>query len=192
MRQARTTTAAQALRDTAALTRRTPELIAIWGRGRVDPALREEVMLAVAEANACNLCSLAHRRWAAAEGVSDEELAAIEDRDPEQFDRATWAAIAWAQARTRADLSPVPEELEAELARHYDEGGRADLELITQAMGMANRTANTFDALLERLRGRPVAESRVGDELALGTVVALTIPPVTAYLTVRSLVKRRT
>lgn len=149
-------------------------------------------MLAIAQANACDLCTLAHRRWALAEGVTDEELAAIEGQDPKQFDRRTWAAIAWAQARTRADLDPVPDELEAELARHYDEGERADLELVTQAMGVANRSANTFDALLERLRGRPVAGSRVGDELALGSVVALSIPPVATYLTLRRLLGGRT
>jgi AhpD family alkylhydroperoxidase len=187
VRRPRTTTAAKALRETAVLATRTTELIAIWGRGRLDPRLREEVMLAVAQANACDLCTLAHRRWALAEGVTDEELAAIEGHDPKQFDRRTWAAIAWAQARTRADVIPVPDELEAELARHYDERERADLELVTQAMGTANRSANTFDALLERLRGRPVAGSRLGDELTIGSVVALTIPPVGAYIAARRL-----
>jgi AhpD family alkylhydroperoxidase len=191
VRQARTTTAAKAVRETAALSVRTPNLIAIWGRGRLDPRLREEVMLAVAEANACDLCTLAHRRWALAEGVTDEELAAIEAQDPKHFDRRTWAAIAWAQARTRADLDPVPGELEAELARHYDEGERADLDLVTQAMGVANRSANTLGALLERLRGRPVPGSRVTDELALGSIVALSIPPVAAYLALRRAVGRR-
>ena len=191
MRQARTTTAGKALRETAALAARTPELVAVWGRGRLAPRLREEIMLAVAQANACDLCTLAHRRWALAEGVTDEQLAAIEGQDPKRFDRRTWAAIAWAQARTRADLDPVPEELEVELARHYDERERADLELVTEAMGVANRSANTFDALLERLRGRPVAGSRIGDELALGSIVALSIPPVAAYLGLRRARGRR-
>ena len=147
-------------------------------------------MLAVAEANACHWCTLAHRRWALAEGVTDDELAAIEGQDVEHFDRRTWAAIAWAQARTRTDLGPVPDELEAELARHYDESERADLELVTRAMGVANRSANTFDALLDRLRGRPVAGSRVGDELALGSIVAMTIPPVATYLALRGVLGR--
>jgi AhpD family alkylhydroperoxidase len=142
-------------------------------------------MVAVAEANSCQLCTMAHRRWALAEGVGDDELAAIEGHDSEPFDRRTWAAIAWAQARTRADLGPVPEELEADLARHYDERERADLELVTRVMGLANRSANTFDALLGRLRGSPVPGSRVGDELALGGIVALSIPPVAGYLLLR-------
>lgn len=148
-------------------------------------------MLAVSKANACRWCTLAHRRWALAEGVSDEELAAIEGQEPDRFDRRTWAAIAWAQARTRTDLGPVPEELEAELARHYDAGERSDLELVTRVMGAANLSANTFDALLGRLRRRPVAGSRVGDELAIGSLVALAIPPVAAYLGLRRALRSR-
>jgi hypothetical protein len=54
-------------------------------------------------------------------------------------------------------------------------------------MGVATRSANTFNALLARLRGRPIAGSRVGDELVLGSVVALTIPPVAGYLGLRRL-----
>lgn len=182
-----TTTTATALREATALAGRHRDLAAIWRGGRLDPRLREEVMLAVAEANACRWCTLAHRRWALSEGATDEELAAIEGHDPAQFDRRTWAAIAWAQSRTRTDLGPVADGLEAELARYYDRDERADLDLVTRVMGLANRSANTFDALLARLRGRPVAGSRVGDELVLGSVVALTIPPVAAYLGLRRL-----
>ena len=185
MPEAQTTTTLAALREAGALGRRGRDVAAVWRSGRLDPRLREEVMVAVAEANSCRLCTMAHRRWALAEGVSDAELAAIEGRDPQAFDRRTWAAIVWAQARTRTDLGPVPEELEAELARHYGEGERADLELVTRVMGLANRSANTFDALLGRLRGRPVPGSRVGDELALAGIVALSIPPVAGYLAVR-------
>jgi hypothetical protein len=47
--------------------------------------------------------------------------------------------------------------------------------------GVANRSANTFDAPLRRVRGRPAAHGRLGDELALGSVVALAIPPVATY-----------
>jgi AhpD family alkylhydroperoxidase len=186
VRTPRTTTAAAALREAAALASRAQDLIAVWGRQRLDPRLREEVMLAVAEANACHWCTMAHRRWALAEGVTDAELAAIEGQEADRFDRRSWAAIAWAQARTRTDLGPVPVELEAELARHYDEAERADLELVTQAMGVANRSANTFDAL----RGRPVLGSHIGDELAIGSVVALAIPPVATYLALRRLLGR--
>ncbi len=170
------------LAETGRLARRLPDLAAIWGARRLDPQLREKVMLAVAQATACRLCTLAHRRWAIAEGITDAELAALEDQDAEQFDRRTWAAIAWADARARTNLGPVPVELEDELARHYDPRERDDLDLVTRIMTFANRSANTFDALLGRLRGRPVPGSRLPDELMIGTIVAFSIPPVAAYL----------
>ena len=145
-------------------------------------------MLAVAKANACRWCTLAHRQWALAEGVTDAELAALEDQRAERFDRRTWAAIAWAQARAHADLGPVPIEFEDELARHYSQTEREDLDLVTTLMTIANRSANTFDALLARLRGHPVPGSRLLDELLVGTSVAVSIPPVAGYL---ALARRR-
>jgi AhpD family alkylhydroperoxidase len=139
-------------------------------------------MLAVSQANACRLCTLAHRRWALAEGVTDTELAALESQDPEQFDRRTWAALAWADARARADLGPVAVEFEDELARHYSASEREDLELVATVMMIANRSANTLQALLRRLRGQPVVGSSLLDELLIGSAVALSIGPVAGYV----------
>jgi AhpD family alkylhydroperoxidase len=180
-----TTSTAALLVQAGRIARRLPDVAAIWGTRRLDPRLREEVMLAVAQANACRLCTLAHRRWALAEGVTDAELAALENQDPDRFDRRTWAAIAWADARARASLGPVPEEFEDELARHYSAAERDDLDLVTTLMTVANRSANTFDALLARLRGRPVPGSRLLDELLIATGVAVSIPPVAGYLVLK-------
>jgi AhpD family alkylhydroperoxidase len=164
------------------------DIAAIWGEQRVDPKLREQVMLAVAQANACRLCTMAHRRWALAEGVTDAELAALEQHDQARFDRRTWAAVAWADARARADLGPVADEFERELARYYSRAERDDLDVVTRVMTIANRSANAFDALRERLRGRPGPGSRLPDELIIGTFVAASIPPVAGYL---ALTRRR-
>jgi hypothetical protein len=73
-------------------------------------------------------------RGALAEGVTDTELAALEDQDAERFDQRTWSALAWADARTRADLGPVAVEFEDELARHYSPAEREDLDLVTTVM----------------------------------------------------------
>lgn len=186
--RAATTTLPALASQAAGLGRRLPDVAAVWGAGRLDPKLREEVMLAVARANGCRWCTMAHRQWALAEGVTDAELAALEDQRPEAFDRATWAAIAWAQARAHADLGRVDAEFERELARHYDAEQRGDLDLLVRGMTLANLSANTFDALLARLRGRPVPGSRLFDEVVIGTGVALSVPPVAAYL---ALVRRR-
>ena len=55
---------------TAGLLRQAPDLKAIWIGGRLEPAFREEIMVAVAAANNCRQCSFAHREWALAEGLS--------------------------------------------------------------------------------------------------------------------------
>jgi hypothetical protein len=68
------------------------------------------------------------------EGVTDTELAALEDQDAEQFHRRTWAALAWADARTRADLVRAAVEFEDELVRHYSPAEREDLDLVTTVM----------------------------------------------------------
>ncbi len=73
-------------------------------------------------------------------------------------------------------------EFEDELARYYSARERDDLDLVTTVMTIANRSANTFDALLARLSGRPVSGSRLLDELLIGTAVALSVPPVAAYV----------
>ncbi len=44
-------------------------------------------------------------------------------------------------------------------------------------MTIANRPANTFDALPARLRGRPVPGSRLPAGLLIGAGVALSVPP---------------
>ena len=185
---ARTTDAPTLLAQTAWILRRLPRVAAIWGARRLDPKLREQVMLAVAQANACRWCTLAHRRWALSEGVTDAELAALEGQDAERFDRRTWAAIAWADARARANLGPAPPEFEEELARYYSSTERDDLDVVTIMMTIANRSANPLDALLARLHGRPVPGSRLLDELQIGAGVALSIPPAAAYL---ALTRRR-
>ncbi len=68
------------------------------------------------------------------------------------------------------------------LGRYYSAAERDDLDLVTTLMTVANRSANTFDALLARLRGRPVPGSRLLDELLIATGVAVSVPPVAGYL----------
>ena len=89
MREVQTTTTLAALREAVALGRRGRDVAAVWRSGRLDPRLREEVMVAVAEANSCRLCTMAHRRWALAEGVPAsmydiDDLAAV---DPLKINR---------------------------------------------------------------------------------------------------------
>jgi AhpD family alkylhydroperoxidase len=179
----RTYTLRELFGDLKSLAPRLPSLWSIWVRGRLPPALRERVIIAVAQVNSCRMCEHAHTRMALEAGVSDAELAALENMDERAFNRRTWLAIAYARERTKADFAPVSRDepqdaaLEALGAR-----ARRDVEDVARVMTVANRIANTLNALSDRRRGHPVPGSRLFDELLinfmflpgawLGTLVA--------------------
>ena len=164
---------------------RMKELWSIWVGGRLSPALREQVIVAVAQTNACGMCEHAHARHALAAGVSDSELAALENMDEDAFDRPTWLAVSHARSRTKADFTPGEgNELEAAVVEALGRQTCSDTEDVARVMTVANRIANTLNALPARRRGRPFPGSRLGDELVinllflpgawLGTLVAAT------------------
>jgi AhpD family alkylhydroperoxidase len=145
--------------------------------------LREQVIVAVAQANACRMCEHAHTRMALEAGVSDAELAAIEEMDEAAFDRGTWVAIAHARETAKADLRTTGQDRVDEAATLVlGDQTRRDVEDVARVMTVANRIANTLNALSDRWRGRPVPGSRLFDELVinvlflpgawLGTVIA--------------------
>ncbi len=175
-------------RSTAALARRASDLRAIWFEHRLDPAFREELMVAVAAANTSRQCSFAHREWAKGEGLSLSELAAIEHKQPEKaLDARTWAAVAWAQAAARSHfrLAEVPDVIEANFRGRFSSQEQADIELVARTMTWMNRTSNAVDAALSRLRGEPVPEGGVLRELTAVLIYVLTTPFVLVILSVK-------
>ncbi|MGB5372984.1 MAG: carboxymuconolactone decarboxylase family protein [Polyangiales bacterium] len=171
--------------DLGSVLTRAPALWAIWIGGRLPRALREQIIVAVAKVNACRMCEHAHTRMALEAGVSDAELAALEDMNPSAFDRRTWLAIAHARERTRANFAPVADDACQEaLNEALSAQTRSDVEDLARVMTVANRIANTLNALPDRWRGNPVPDSRIFDELVinflflpgawLGTLVAAT------------------
>ncbi len=170
-------------RDLVSISARVPALVAIWLGGRLDPALREQIVVAVAKVNACRMCEHAHTRMALEAGVSNAELAALEDMDEAAFDRRAWLAIAHARQRTKADfVRPAVDEAEDALVEELGVQTYRDVEDVARVMTVANRIANTLNALSDRVRGKPVPGSRLLDELLinilflpgawLGTLVA--------------------
>jgi AhpD family alkylhydroperoxidase len=67
---------------------------AALGSGVLHPALREQIAIAVAEANGCDTCLAAHTEFGRQEGLSDGELDAA--RDGRSMDPATTAALGFA------------------------------------------------------------------------------------------------
>jgi len=154
----------------------------IWGKQDLDPGFREELMLAVAKLNDCRYCTWGHHEWAYMSGVSEEELAQLENMDSEGFDRVKWVAISYVRALVSAGFGEVSPELLDEMNEHYSPKEIKEIELVAQVMDIANRGANTWDAMLSRIRGNPANDSHLVDELVMSGVFWSAAPVVVMML----------
>ena len=165
--------------------RRRRDLWAIYGQGRLDPQFREQIMLSAAAADDSRQCSFAHREWARAVGLPEEDLAALEGLDFSKFDDRRWAAFNWAQAYARNDLGEIPADVESNFRHHFDAQERADIELAARSMYWLNETSNTVDAFLARLRREPYPTSSAWIELLAIIVYAVCVPILITWLSLR-------
>ncbi|HEY6295455.1 MAG TPA: carboxymuconolactone decarboxylase family protein [Streptosporangiaceae bacterium] len=112
------------------------------GKGGVPPTTLELVHLRVSQVNGCSACVDAGARTAKKGGETDERLFVVAAwREAPYFTDAERAALALAEAATRlADRpDPVPDEIWAEAAAHYDERGLAALVLMIGVTNLFNR-----------------------------------------------------
>jgi len=154
----------------------------IWGKQELDPGFREELMLAVAKLNDCRYCTWGHHEWAYLSGVSEQELAQIENMDSEGFDRGKWVAISYVRALVSANFGEVSPELREEMSEHYGLKEIKEIELVAQVMDIANRGANTWEAMLSRIKGNPANDSHLVDELVMSGVFWSAAPVVVMLL----------
>ncbi len=167
----RTYRARELFRDVLSLAMRVPSLLSIWLSGRLPPPMREKVIVAVAQTNACRMCEHAHTRMALEAGVTDADLAALERMDETTLDRRTWLALAHARELVQTDFArqldlSQRDALERELGRQTVR----DVEDVARVMTVANRIANLLNALSDRRRGHPIPGSRFGDELLINAL----------------------
>jgi AhpD family alkylhydroperoxidase len=100
------------------------------------------VCLRASQINGCAVCLDMHRRAAKKAGETDERLLTLAAwRESPYFDEAERAALALTEAGTRlADRpDPVPDEVFAEAAKHYDEQALAALVVHLAAINAWNR-----------------------------------------------------
>jgi AhpD family alkylhydroperoxidase len=168
----------------AALVPRTPDVLSVWIRKRMDPLFREEIMVAVARTNDCRFCNFVHGQWALAEGLTEESLERIGQPGREAQDPKRGLAQDYAQALAAGDFGTVPSELEREMRKHFSKDQRRDIEAVARVMTVANRSANTLDALLSRRKGVPSGHSRLLDEMVIGAGFSLVYPVMMVVLAV--------
>ena len=133
-------------------------------------------MLAVSKLNDCKYCAWSHHEWAHAVGISEDELDHIEHGDAEGIDRAKWVAITYVVSLVSSDNTNVPSELTQEMRANYSAREIKEIELVARIMDVANRGANTWDALQSRLKGKPARDSHVLDEFVLSGVFWIVAP----------------
>ncbi len=174
----RTITTSQLLSRLASLVPELRTMDRVWRRQEIDPGFREELMLAVSRLNGCRYCSWGHHEWAQISGVSNEELAQLEQLDPAGFDRRKWLAISYVRALVKEDFARVEPELRRAMQHKFTPDEIRKVEVIAKVMDIGNRGSNTFDAMLSRLRGVPAADSRIVDELILSGMFLVVAPAV--------------
>ncbi|WP_408629899.1 carboxymuconolactone decarboxylase family protein [Amycolatopsis aidingensis] len=98
--------------------------------------------LRASQINGCGFCVDLGARQAKKEGETDERLFAVGAwREAPYFTEAERAALALTEAATRLSDSadPVPDEIWAEAAKHYDETALAALVLSIATTNLFNR-----------------------------------------------------
>jgi AhpD family alkylhydroperoxidase len=135
---------------------------------RMDPALREAVMVAVARVNACRVCSYVHQTEALRVGLSKEDVERITAGAAAVGDPHLAAATIYAQARAEEGFGPAPGALRGGLVEVFGAREADDVELAGRAMHQANMLMNALEALRARGRGQVPVGSRLADDLVLG------------------------
>lgn len=187
-----TFTAAELASAVSDLLPRLPRLLlAAAGPHRIDPRLREIVLLAVSEANRCRYCQAAHGELARGAGVAEDELAALRRQRWQELPPRERAAVVSALRRAGFGVPDATPE-DAALEQHFLPEEVAALAALVDAIRIANLTGNTVDMLLDRLRGthRPRRDSTVASELAVAGLWSLGALPAAIGIGTAGLLRR--
>jgi AhpD family alkylhydroperoxidase len=111
-------------------------------KGGVPETTLELVHLRASQVNGCGACVVSGSESARKNGVTDEQVFAVAAwRDTPYFTDAERAALALAESVTRLSdrPDPVPDDVWAEAAKHYDDQGMAALLLAIATTNVFNR-----------------------------------------------------
>ncbi len=142
---------------------------------RISRSFAEKIMMAVTQVNGCRYCSYAHARMALQAGVSESELHDLFQGEFSHIPPHEWTAILFAQ-----HYAEQGDHYDAaawqELQDTYGSDAARDVLVHIRVITFANLYGNTLDALLQRLRLRPVAGSHFFDEVVVLSAGAIIVP----------------
>ena len=156
-----------------------PRLLALHlSAERMGSRLRESLWLAVTEVNGCRWCAYIHEGMAGASGMAPEDIQLL--LSSEDLKRLTMltedqqATLAYARAWAERDGDP-PTGMRGQVQQRLGESTSRDLHALLLLIDFSNRSGNTLDSLLQRLRHpRRLLNIRgTINDLAVGLPVAL-------------------
>jgi len=143
--------------------------------GRLSKPFAEKIMLTVTRVNGCRYCSYGHARAALAVGVSEIELQQLLSGEIGAFPEQEAVALAFAQHYAETCCQPDPAAWQR-LVEYYGPETARDIQAYLRMITFGNLFGNTFDALLNRLTGKPAPGSRLRDELGVLLGVFFVMP----------------
>ena len=111
----------------------------------LEHSLLEMVKTRVSQINGCAHCLDMHTKEARAAGETEQRLHLLPAwREAPFYSDRERAALLWAEAVTQISTNDVPDELYAEVRRHFDEKALVDLTLAIVGINGWNRLAVSF------------------------------------------------
>jgi AhpD family alkylhydroperoxidase len=114
-------------------------------RNGLDKRLMDLLFLRVSQINGCSYCVDLHARDLRAVGETNDRLDGLAGwRESPYFTDAEKAAVEWAEALTRVEMTHAPDSAYQPLARHYDEKQVANITFAVALINAWNRVAIGF------------------------------------------------
>ena len=125
-----------------------PFLGAALGPSRVDNATKELAILTTAKLNGCSYCTAHHTGAGKRAGLTDEKIAAATDETSDALEDREKAVVRF--SKELAENVAASQESLDELAKYFDEGQIAELNMVTGVFHVLTRFADTFKVELEK------------------------------------------
>jgi AhpD family alkylhydroperoxidase len=144
-------------------------------RGLLSPDFIERIMLAVTEVNGCEVCSYAHTKLALAQGMSEQEIAAMLSGSGEHVPDEQRVAVLFAQHY--ADTRGTPSQASwRRLEERYGRETALGILGAVRAIMIGNAQGIPLSALRSRLKGKPIGKSSLAYEVGMVLSVVPFLP----------------
>ena len=105
------------------------------------------------------------------DGVSEEDLAHLEQLDSAHFDLKMWLAISFVRELVAANFGPLPKKLMRDIQAPCTADETEQITLVATVMNTLNLGSTTFEAFLSHLSGTASPNGHVVDEAIMFAAV---------------------